>query len=110
MKHVRFSRARSPSPQERGESIALGLVAMATDRGSRRTAVTGNGRIPIGGRPSGTRKEAVMETRIVRPLYGARLGVGETSEGGETGAHLSSLTEVQGTTLSTTSYSTALER
>ena len=96
--------------QERGESIALGQVAMATDRGSRRTALTGNAGIPIGGRPSGTRKEAVMETWIVRPLYGARPGVGKTSEGGETGAHLSSLTEVQGTTLSTASYSTPLGR
>ena len=78
-------------PGEGGELIVVGQVAMATDHGGRRTMGTGGTGSPIGERQSETREEVEMETWTVRLLYGAPPGVAKASEGGETGALLSSL-------------------
>ena len=68
---------------ERGESIAVGQVAMATDHDSQRIALTGGAGSPMGGRPSGTREDVATGEWMVRPLHGAPQGVNRAVEGGK---------------------------
>ena len=48
----------------------------------------------------------MIEIWTICPLYGALMGIGEASKGGETGVHVSSLTVNQSTTLNIVSCST----
>ena len=79
--HLNISGVSGP-PRERGELIAVGLVAMATKHGGRQAMLTDGEGFPIGGWSSGMQEEPAMETWTVRPLYQTPLEVGEASEGG----------------------------
>lgn len=64
------------APWERGELIAMGQVAMATDNGGRSTMLTGGIGSLIGRLPSGTREDVVTGVWTVCTLHGALREVG----------------------------------
>ena len=80
------------APWERGESIVAGQVAIAIDRGGRRTTPTGGAGFPISGWPSGSLDEDARGAREGCPFPRAPQVVGEARERGENGAQLSKLT------------------
>ena len=82
---------------KRGESIAVGQVAMATAHGGRRTAWAGGVGFLIGGRPSGSLEEDAMGARVGCPLPRTPREVGEGKEKGSKGARMPCLTTAQST-------------
>ena len=82
---------------KRGESAAMGQVAMATHHGGRRTTRTGGAGYPIGERPSPPLGEDAKGAPAGCLLHRAPQVVGEVKEGGANGAELHCQTAAQST-------------
>ena len=75
----------------------MGQVAMATDHGCQRPALTDGAGSPIGGGPLGSREKVAMGPWTVRPLHEVPQGVGGADERGKDGAPFSCQTAAQST-------------